>query len=729
MRQYKCSVAYNFSPKSTGIEPFKDVDWLKSPYLKFIKDFNLSLLPSNISARGDLDRSFGRKVYRISGVNQKFESSPANYLKYFFFNRSYNVRWPISKSLTFDYTAQTNAIIDEPEGDIDTQEKKDSIVQNLQRLGRMKAFNQTVTLNYTLPLDKFPITDWLGAEYRYQAGYNWQAGPLNIMDDAKAAREGKQDLADSLDFRNTIQNNRENNFTSKIDLVKLYNKIGFLKEINTPPKPKAAGRTQPGRPTITSRNAQVQKNAPKEDTVKSAPPFVRGFFRLLMSARSINGTYTRNEGMQLPGFDPTPKYFGMDEKWSAPGWKFILGGQDANFRYKAAENNWLVQKKNLTKPYVQTRDENISLRATLEPSQDFKVQIDVKKEVSSSFNTIFRWDTVPGTGGSDFGYRSLQPNRTGAYRISFNSIRTAFDPSNNDLDSKVFHQFEQNLSTIHERFSQEHSLNYETTDQDVVIPAFIAAYSGKGANSVSLSPFPATPLPNWRVDYTGLTKVGAFKDLFQSVTISHSYQSSYGVMNYNNSLDLTDSSLVSMNRRLEDYNVTYTNSDANPIYVISMVTISEQFAPLIGINVRTKSRLTARAEYKTKRDLMLNISNAEVSEQNNKEVAFDLGYTKNNLALPFKSQGRTIVLKNDVTFKFTVSITNGKTIQRKIDRPAAVTSGTINYQFRPNISYVVNQKLTLQAYFERTINEAVVSTTSRRANTKFGIQVRFSLAQ
>jgi cell surface protein SprA len=264
-----------------------------------------------------------------------------------------------------------------------------------------------------------------------------------------------------------------------------------------------------------------------------------------------------------------------------------------------------------------------------------------------------------------------------------------------------------------------------------VIPAFIAAYSGKSADGVSLSPFPSIPLPNWRIDYNGLSKVGIFKELFQSVTISHGYQSSYGVTNYNNSLDLTPEAnkLVSVNRRVEDYNVTYFNENATPIYVINMVTISEQFAPLIGVNVRTKSRLTARAEYKTKRDLMLNISNAEVSEQNNKDVSFELGYTKNNVTLPFKSQGRTIVLKNDVTFRLNFSVTNGKTIQRKIDRPATMVSGNINYQLRPNISYVVNQKLTLQAYFERTVNTPVVTTSYKRAVTRFGIQVRFSLAQ
>ena len=139
--------------------------------------------------------------------------------------------------------------------------------------------------------------------------------------------------------------------------------------------------------------------------------------------------------------------------------------------------------------------------------------------------------------------------------------------------------------------------------------------------------------------------------------------------------------------------------------------------------------MTLRADYKTKRDLALNISNAQITELNSKDVSLEVGYTKNNMKLPFKSQGRTIVLKNDITFRMNVTISDSKTIQRKIEDQNNITNGNINFQLRPNISYVVNQKLTLQAYFERTINEPQVTNSFPRATTRFGIQVRFSLAQ
>jgi cell surface protein SprA len=166
-----------------------------------------------------------------------------------------------------------------------------------------------------------------------------------------------------------------------------------------------------------------------------------------------------------------------------------------------------------------------------------------------------------------------------------------------------------------------------------------------------------------------------------------------------------------------------------PVYVISQVLISEQFAPLIGVNVRTKNRVTANLQYKTKRDLSLNISNAQITELSSKDLSFELGFKKNNMKLPFKNQGRLIVLKNDLTFRLNMTFTDTKTIQRKIDELNIITNGNINWQIRPNISYVVNQKLNLQLYYERTVNEPLVSNSYRRATTRFGVQVRFSLAQ
>jgi cell surface protein SprA len=313
-------------------------------------------------------------------------------------------------------------------------------------------------------------------------------------------------------------------------------------------------------------------------------------------------------------------------------------------------------------------------------------------------------------------------------------INTAFRSDNDNKNSETFDTFTENLDIIGNRFaSVTGQPEFDTVSQDVIIPAFIAAYSGKDPNAISLSPFPGAPLPNWRVDYTGLSKLSGLRDVFQMITISHAYSSTYSVVNYSNSLQYDDPTKLSLNTPIEDYNKKYfginSAGEAVPIFLITQVMLSEQFAPLIGINVRTKSRVTAKIEYRTKRDLALVVSNAQISELNSKDVAFEIGFTKNNMKMPFKAQGRTVILKNDLTFRMNLTVSDTKTIQRKLEEEGTVTNGNINFQLRPNINYALNEKLNIQAYFERTINTPAISSSYPRATTRFGFQVRFNLAQ
>ncbi|MFZ1807488.1 MAG: cell surface protein SprA [Cyclobacteriaceae bacterium] len=700
-RNIKGAVAWQFSPKFQGFEPFKESEAFSSNYLKLIKDFNFNPVPTNISVRGELDRSFSKIVYR-NAVQDQGGSAP-NYQKFFVFNRFYNVRWNLTKALSFDYNSRVNAIIDEPDGDINTKEKQDSVLTNLKNFGRMKNFEQTMTANYTLPLEKFPVTDWLGAEYRYNVGYSWRAGPL--------------EKEESLQLGNTIQNTQDQGLTGRIDLTKLYNKVGYLNKVNTPK-----------RPTSATQRPQTQP-----DTVKQAPDLaaVRGFLRLLMSVRNISGTYNITQGTILPGFLPEPNLFGMDEGWNTPGWGFILGQQDPNLRFKAAKEGWMSTSEEQSALYSQVQTTDLGLRASIEPSTDFKIQLDAKKTSSSTFTETFVYD--PTVANNDLnGFVSRTPNRIGSYKVSILSINTAFK-NNTSKESSVFQEFEKNIDEIKSRFTSLTGQGYESKSQDVLIPAFIAAYTGKSTDRVSLSPFPNIPIPGWRVDYSGLSKLEPIKDLFQSITLNHAYSSNYSVLNYNTSLEYSD---VGINVPVEDYNNggnfgTATNEAGEliPIYVISQVLISETFAPLIGINVRTKKKLTMRFEYKTKRDLALNISNAQITELNSKDWSVELGYTKNNMKMPWRSQGRVLTIKNDLTFRLNMSITNNRTIQRKIEDVNTITNGNINFQLRPNVSYVVNQKLNIQFYVDRNVNEPLVSNSYRRSTTRVGFKILFNLAQ
>lgn len=698
LRNYKGALAYNYTAKDLSIEPFKKSKGFKSPYLRLIKDINFSPYPSTLGFRYDLDRRFVKTQYRNADLSTT--GFDPLYEKAFTFNRAYNFRWALTKALAVDYNSRVFAIIDEPDGDIVTEAQRQEVINNLENLGRMKTFEQTLGANYRLPFDKIPLTDWFNADVRYSVGYNWSAGAYNKVDSLNQQRL----------FGNVIQNNRDRSLNGKVDMVKLYNKVKLLKNVNTPPR------------------------KGKADTLWIHQPkakFAKNTLKFLMALKSVNFTYGIREGTLLPGFNKSPFILGMDSSFAAPGIPFLLGSQDPNIRFAARDNNWMALGTEQTTPFSQNRSVDFTYRANIEPFTDLKIQLDGKKNQSANYSEIFRFDT----GDLDLDsisneFVSISQNRTGNYTISTLMIGTSFNKTNAGNQSDVFSQFEENLLTMRARLLQrDNGLNYDTTSQDVVIPAFIAAYTGKEALSASLSPIPTIPLPNWRIDYAGLSKIKALQEMFSAINITHGYSSSYNISNYTKSADFNRS--TDLKNDIEDYPRSYENEQGvvSPVYVIGQVTMTEQFSPLIGINVRTKSKLTAKVEYKRERSVSLNLSNVQIQELQNKDWVLDVGYSKTNMKLPFRSKGKIITLKNEVTMRCNFTIRDTQTIQRQIGELGKVTSGNVNLQLRPTISYVLNKRLNLQMYFERTLNEPKVSTSFTRKNTAAGVQLRFNLAE
>ncbi len=721
-RSERYSLAYNFSKDRKFIEPFKNIKFLQSPWLKILGDFNFNLLPNQISIKGDLDRNFVRTQYWTSvitptGNDLTTEGVIPIYQKRFLFNRAYNVGWNITRSISLNYNATVNAVIDEPQGEIDTQQERDSIWNNLKRFGRTKNFTQQFALTYRLPIDKIPLLDWTDANYSYNTGFQWVAGAYRPNPDTL----GQQDT-----LGNVISNTRSRNFQLGFNLSDLYSKVKFLSDLNAPPPP--------------------LPDPSEEDSVRIRRRFTdtrafKTFARLLLMVKRVGVTFSTNESTILPGFKPIPNFFGMADGFGAPGADFaVLGSQDPGIRQRALNSDWLVANEFLNTPFTQTLSNNLNITADVEPFVDFKVQLDARISRQINYQELFRLDTATNV------VTTQNPTRSGSYTISTISIRSAFGSDNAENVSDVFEEFVRNRDVIRDRLRAANPLvtgnpadpDYALNSQDVLIPAFLAAYTGKSANDISLSPFPKTPLPNWRIDYTGLNKVEFLQEVFQTINLNHSYESVFSVNSYTSSLEY-DESFVSIDTDERDFiAATETNEEGDliPVYVINQVSIQERFSPLIGINVRTKNNMTIRFDYGRERSLSLNLSNAQITENKSLNYTFSFGYVKKDLKLPIRKGrgGEFVVLKNDVDFRLDVTVRDSRTIQRQVpqDDEASsnvITSGNLNVQIRPNISYQINNQLSFQLFYERTVNEPRISSSFRRVTSTGGFQLRYNLAQ
>ena len=685
------NITYSFQPKELRISPFKNNTGMTSPYLRLIKDFNLNLAPTLLLARLDVDRRFLRSQYRndqlsTSGVDPLFQKS-------FFMNRTFNINWDLSNSLRVDFASRASAVVDEPEGDLDTEAKRDSVKYNAWRFGRTTNYNHVLSVNYTLPLDKLPLTDWIQTDYKYSASYTWQTGAIGQKDS----------------LGNVIFNTRDQNLTGKLNLIKLYNKNKKLAALNAPKRPAIPGRTATA----------------AEDTIGT--PFTSRLLKFLMMTKEVTFFYGVVEGTFLPGYMPNTGLFGMDKAWDNPSWAFVFGGQNANLRYGLAQNGAIAPSAELTQTFKQNRAMTLRLNGVLEPFQDFRLTLEARKRESGDYQEIFRnsLDT-PGD------FQSISPNRLSSYSITTIMLGTSFNKDDSQNNSPVFTSFENYRSIIKARLDGEASATgeYGLNGQDVLIPSFLAAYLGKDPNDVELNPFPKTPLPNWRLDYRGLSRIKGLSDIFSSINVTHSYSSTYDVSNFSNSLQYQQG-LELFNTLQDIRRPDLINDDGLfiPIYILNDVVLTERFGPFVGLDLMTKTRLNVVVNYNRERILGLNFSNSQVTEQKSSDFTLTLAYTKAGVKVPFKVRGGQKVLKNDLQLRLDSKVTDVRQVQRKIDEGSTITNGNLNIQLRPTIGYVINQNLNLNLYFERTINEPRVTTAYRRTSTAFGGQLRFNLSQ
>lgn len=264
---------------------------------------------------------------------------------------------------------------------------------------------------------------------------------------------------------------------------------------------------------------------------------------------------------------------------------------------------------------------------------------------------------------------------------------------------------------------------------DVLIPAFIAAYTGVDARKVYLTPFPKLTdiLPNWRVTYDGLIRIGRLSEIFKTVTLNHAYQCTYTVGSYGSYLNWMQVGTGDMG--------FIPNADGAPIpsspYNISTVAITEKFAPLIGLAVTLKNDLRFNAEYRDGRTLTLNSDAGQLVEANTRNITAGVGYKIVGFNTVLKMRGSGQGISNDLTINADFSYQQTQALIRRIETNyAQATSGTRTIGFNLSASYVMSRRMTVSAYIDHQINTPLISSSAYpTTNSNYGITFNLNLAR
>lgn len=725
------SLGYNFMPQPKFILPFKKMfKKTKKHWFDLIKDFNINPIPSQLTFKADIYRQFG--VFKPRSIGGDKYVTPETYDKYFTFNRNYVLRWELTHSLTLDYSALNNAVIDEPFGRLDTKAKRDTAWHNLFAGGRNTVFNQTVNLSYNVPLSKFPVTDWMNLHLDYTANYNWI---------------GASRLA--VNLGNFLENGQQENATFQMDFIKLYSKSKWLRALDQPIKQRQENNALKDTSHTKKPNIPPAKNAKNSNELPQINGVLRVLGKLITSVKSVNATYAETSNTRLPGYTDSTKILGQDFKSMAPGFGFIMGKQpDTTWLNNAAKRGLITRDSLFNDLFVQNYNQAITVSAQLQPVRDLTIDLNLGKTFSKNYSETFK-DTT-GTGNH---FAHLSPYINGNFNVTYIAFNTLFGKYDPNRISETFIKFQDYRKILSQRIGAQNTYNKQLGDPtgadgyalgygryavDVLVPAFVAAYTGQDPNKIALvkqqnaniksNPFSGImPKPNWRITYNGLSRIPGLEKIFTNFSITHAYNASLSMNSFTSALDYQDVSHYDYPSFIDTVSNNYI-----PFFLVPNVTIQEQFAPLIGLDMTFTNQLSLKFDYTKQRQLSLSLIDYQLSEVRSSQITFGGSYRKKGMKLPFKvpfSKTSTNKLDNEINFSLNFSIRNNVSSNSILDQNSAfATAGSKEITISPTLSYYINNRVNVQLYFDQNRIIPYISSSAPTVNTRAGVQVRISLA-
>ena len=771
MKNHRGTFNYNYSITPKPFEPFAKSKMNATGPLRLIKDFNVNYVPSYIAYSNNITRFYYEMQVRDLTNTSKLDPS---FRQDFTWSRNFDLKYDFSRSLKFTFSTATNSRIDEPYMVVNRelypdeyQHWKDSVWSNILKFGRPLAYQQMFTADYNVPLNKIPALNWVTLRGMYNSTYNWERGIVTRIEDVE------------INFGHTAANVATWQIDSRLNLETLYKKSAYLARVNDRFSARRPQQQQQNRqPKKFSEKTSLKANTRKDirhrlnsrdievtatdengkahpirhrivdantisvrsrnnidnltvnisTVVKEETPFTLardGFVRTLMMVRNVSGTYKESNSLVLPGYQETTGFLG--QRNSAPGHDFTFGFFD-NDRYiaKATRKGWLMHNDSIGNPVGMNKATDLQLRASVEPFRSFRIELNALRTTSES-QTITFFQNEP------------TKTFTGTFSMTQAAIGTSFWKigKTGNFDSRAYENFLEHREIMAARITHEYTRHGDATydgininSSDVLIPAFLSAYTNRNPSRSTLGIFPQLKnmLPNWRITYNGLSNIEAIKKYFKSVNLNHAYRCTYNVGSYSSLLSWTPGA----NGHYGYTNNVIVNSNTvlSSQYDVGTVTITESFSPLAGVDVTTQNNISFKVEYKRTRTLSLSVPSTQVIESHNNEWVFGAGYILKNFNTILRIKQRQNAVNNDLTLRGDVSIKDMKAVIRKIEEEySQPTSGSKALGIRFTADYVFSEKVNIGLYFNRLSNMPFISSSYPTVSTDFGVTFRFLLTR
>ncbi|MBU3123838.1 cell surface protein SprA [Sinomicrobium sp. 2019215] len=693
---------YNYNFKPIQVEPLKKSDSiLRSRYWQWLKDFNFNPLPTSISVNSNISRSFNQQQFRavdVQGVDSDNQLGlPTLQQRNFLFDWQYTVNYNLTKSLRMNFTASNYNIV---RNYYDKDEDNNNIIRDdlniwdgFWNTGDPNRHTQQLQINYELPFSKIPFLNFIEANYTYTGDFDWQRGN-DVINEIAGGNV------------NTVQNASTHVLQASMGMDRFYNYLGLTKEKQGPVRRREVKLRPDGENT-------------EEEPEQKGSGLTDAGIDLLTMIKRIDVNYTNNRGKVLPGYTESVGFIGT----LRPSWGFVFGSQ-ADVRYEAARKGWLTQFPELNQQYMERNSNQLNITANLEPTPDLTIDLVANRQYADSYTENFEVT-------KDLEYNSLLGNKYGDFSISTVLIKTAFSKSD-EVNSKTFEEFRENRRTVANRLALNRGIDitdpenldeegypkgYGKNNQAVLLPAFLAAYSGKSVDKISTGVFRDIPIPNWTLKYTGLMRIDWFKNRFRRFSLGHGYRASYSVNSFRTNLEYSK-----QNPGKADQSGNFMNE-----LLYTNVTLVEQFNPLVRVDFEMKNSINVQAEIKKDRALSLSFDNNLLTETTGKEYILGLGYRFKEVPFTTGISGTRQTLKGDINLKADLSLRDNITIIRNLDLDNnQVTSGQTIWSIRFTADYALTKNFTALFFYDHTFSEYAVSTAYPQTTIRSGVTLRYN---
>jgi cell surface protein SprA len=398
----------------------------------------------------------------------------------------------------------------------------------------------------------------------------------------------------------------------------------------------------------------------------------------------------------------------------------------------------LEEMLGINKQIRQTFTQKIDIKAVIEPVNFMRIDVNITRNFNKEYNETFKFNQDINE------FEHLSPYTAGSFSSSFIGLGSFFRNRTANYNAFLDNRIEVSrrlgnsnpyVNGTRDPNSPAFSKGYTQYSQDVLIPAFLAAYGGRKVeniplmnennNGVKANPFKNyLPLPNWRVTYNGLSKIRAFQGKVKTINITHGYNGTMNMNSFTSNLTFFDMLGVGF--------PSFIDSNTNnfvPFFQVPNITIQESFGPLAGIDIAMENGLSLKLSYNRSRMTSLSLVDYQISETRSQDIVFGMGHRLKGVKLPFTFFGIS-ELKNDLTIRMDMAyrddITTNTYFAGNREQP---TRGQWVLTIAPRLEYMVNENLQIVGYYERRQTFPYIMNSYPTINTRFGIKLIYLFTQ